>query len=401
MREVYRATDSKLGREVAIETRPSALAQDSDRLARFERDAKPLAVLNHVPIASRIFLKYRREVDGLRAVAVLPVILFHAGIDGFAGGFVGVDVFFVISGYLITTIIYSDVAGRKYSIAAFYERRVRRIIPALILMCAVALPVAYILMLPGQFTVFGENLAATAAFSSNIAFWSQHNYFSPSSQLNPLIHTWSLAVEEQFYIFFPPLLYLLRRLERRTLLILLAVTSLFSLGLAQWASRFAPTADFYLLPFRGWELGMGAIMALSAQEWSSAKWRGYASGKLAETGAFAGLVMIIYAIIAFNKTVPFPSAWALIPDSGAALIIIFAIPQTVVGRLLSTPAFVGVGLISYSAYLWHQAIFAFARLAWPGSVTPIMFIGLGRNFTSARLSVLALCRKAVPGSEQI
>lgn len=321
-------------------------------------------------------MQYRREVDGLRAVAVIPVILFHAGIEGFAGGFVGVDVFFVISGYLITTIIYSDVAEHKYSIAAFYERRVRRIIPALALVCAATLPFAYALMLPGQFTAFGKRLAATTIFFSNIIFWSEHNYFSPASQLNPLIHTWSLAVEEQFYIFFPPLLYILRRLNRRVLLILLVMTSLFSLALAQWASRFAPTADFYLLPFRWWELGMGAILSLSAKEWSSTEWRAYAHGRVAEIGALAGVAMIGYAIFTFDSTLPFPSAWALLPDVGSALIIVFAVPQTIVGRLLSTPLFVGIGLISYSAYLWHQVIFAFSRLAWPDLVSPTMLLGL-------------------------
>jgi peptidoglycan/LPS O-acetylase OafA/YrhL len=194
-------------------------------------------------------------------VAVLPVILFHAGFDAFAGGYVGVDVFFVISGYLITTIILTDLERGRFSIRGFYERRARRILPALFFVMLCCVPFAWMWMVPQQFETFGLSLIAVSLFVSNILFWQTTGYFEPRADENPLLHTWSLAIEEQFYIGFPVLLLLLWRFGRSPTFWVVVVLSAFSLLLAEYGSRHHPEPNFYLLPTRAWELGAGAICA--------------------------------------------------------------------------------------------------------------------------------------------
>ena len=206
-------------------------------------------------------MKYRAEIDGLRALAVLPVILFHAGFEWFGGGFVGVDVFFVISGYLITTIIISEMAEEKFSIINFYERRARRILPALFFVMAACIPFAWLWLTPSDLKDFGQSLVAVSTFSSNILFWLESGYFDTTSELKPLLHTWSLAVEEQYYILFPIFLLLTWRLGIKWVLILLSLLFFISLGVAQWGAYNKPFATFYLLPTRGWELLVGAFAA--------------------------------------------------------------------------------------------------------------------------------------------
>lgn len=298
-------------------------------------------------------MKYRREIDGLRAVAVLPVILFHAGFGSFAGGYVGVDVFFVISGYLITTILINDLEAGQFSLARFYERRARRILPALFFMMICCVPFAWMWMLPSQFKDFSQALVAVSLFASNILFWKKTDYFAPDAEENPLLHTWSLAVEEQFYIFFPILLWLLWRYGRERLFWVIVGLCVISLGASEWGWRNAPSANFYLIVTRAWELGAGAICAFLLH--------GRAFRQNTALSAL-GLGLIIFSIFAFDGETPFPSLYALAPVVGTALIILFAGSDTVVGRLLSFRAVVGVGLISYSAYLWHQPLFAFAHI---------------------------------------
>jgi peptidoglycan/LPS O-acetylase OafA/YrhL len=298
-------------------------------------------------------MHYRREVDGLRAVAVLPVILFHGGFDWFSGGYVGVDVFFVISGYLITSILLDDMAQGRFSIARFYERRARRILPALFFVLGVTSLAAWRWMLPSQLIDYAQSLVAVTLFYSNIHFWTEVGYFAPAAELDPLLHTWSLAVEEQFYIVFPILLFVLWRLGRRPALAAVVTLSIVSLALSEWGWRHAPTANFFLIPTRAWELGAGAICAFLLQ------------GRPPRANAALstlGLALIAVSIFAYDEATPFPSLYALAPVGGAALVILFAAPGAPVTRLLSTPLLVGVGLVSYSAYLWHQPIFAFARL---------------------------------------
>ena len=208
---------------------------------------------------------YRKDIDGLRAIAVVAVILFHARFWPFSGGFVGVDVFFVISGFLITSIIKKEFDRREFSIAKFYERRIRRIFPALFFLLLGITPAALLVLLPVETLRFGQSLVATALFAANIYFWRDSGYFSADQERNPLLHTWSLAVEEQFYIFFPLFLWLLLKLARPRLATAgLAIALLLSLALAQWQLPARPDAVFYLLPTRAWELALGGLLALGA-----------------------------------------------------------------------------------------------------------------------------------------
>lgn len=302
-------------------------------------------------------MKYRAEIDGLRALAVVPVILFHAGFGLFSGGFVGVDVFFVISGYLITSIILQEVDKGNFSLLLFYERRARRILPALFVVVLACIPFAWLWMLPGEFKSFGLSLAGVATFTSNILFWRESGYFADPSELKPLLHTWSLAVEEQYYILFPPLLLLLYRLRRAWLYASVAIGTLASLALAQHMSVSAPDANFFMLPTRAWELGIGVLVAFCLREPAPVWLRSWR-----ETAGFTGLGMIVFAILVFDEATSFPSIWALVPVLGTALVILAADRDTLAGKALGAPLLVGIGLVSYSAYLWHQPLFAFAKI---------------------------------------
>jgi len=203
-------------------------------------------------------LSYRGEIDGLRAVAVLPVILFHSGLQWMPGGYVGVDVFFVISGFLITSILVRELDAGKFSILNFYERRARRILPALFLVMAMTAVLGTILMLPYELRDFGRSMIAVLAFVSNFFFWRETDYFATAAEQLPLLHTWSLSVEEQFYILFPLMLWLFWRYWRGGLIPVMVVVSLASLALAEIMVHRSPAAVFYLLPTRGWELGSDA-----------------------------------------------------------------------------------------------------------------------------------------------
>lgn len=308
-------------------------------------------------MSSHTRFAYRPEIDGLRAIAVVPVILFHAGIALFSGGFVGVDVFFVISGYLITSLIQADCMAGRFSIRDFYERRARRIIPALSLVLLVSLAFAWIVAFPEPLKTFGDTLMAVSGFASNIYFWRHAGYFNPGSTQNPLLHTWSLAVEEQFYIGFPLLLALLWRIRLQAWAIrVVLLFTLLSLALAEWAVYVYPTAAFYLAPTRIWELLIGSLLAL---------WQPNARSRMplwaTNTLSAVGLILILVANFAFNERVPFPSLYTLVPVVGAGLCLEFADARTWVGSLLKLPLLTGIGLISYSLYLWHQPVLAFAH----------------------------------------
>jgi peptidoglycan/LPS O-acetylase OafA/YrhL len=316
-------------------------------------------------------IAYRAEVDGLRALAVVPVILFHAGFEWFTGGFVGVDVFFVISGYLITTIIISELAEGKFSIVNFYERRARRILPALFFMMAACLPFAWLWLTPSDLKDFGQSLIAVSTFSSNLLFWSESGYFDTAAEFKPLLHTWSLAVEEQYYILFPMFLMLTWRLGVRWVFTLLILGFVTSLGAAQWGAFNKPSATFFLLPTRVWELLVGVFIALYL------KYNDYLkSSTLNQIFSMVGFSMIIYSMIEFDKYTPFPSLYALVPTVGTGLLILTAVPKTLVHSLLTQKPLVGVGLVSYSAYLWHQPLFAFVRHRLMGEVSDLLLISL-------------------------
>jgi peptidoglycan/LPS O-acetylase OafA/YrhL len=306
-------------------------------------------------------MKYRREIDGLRALAVVPVILFHAGFRAFSGGYVGVDIFFVISGYLITSLILTEQRAGTFTIVNFYERRARRILPALFIVLLACLPVAWLWLYPRELEMFSHSLTAVSTFSSNLYFWKTSSYFDTSSELKPLLHTWSLAVEEQYYLVFPVFLILTKKLDKRWILVILGAIAALSLLAAQWGTVNAPTFSFYVLPTRAWELLIGVFIAFYFERAKPVK-----HGRvLGECGGFAGLLLIAYAVSFFDAQTPSPGLFTLLPTLGAGLIILFATPQTVAGRLLGNKVLVGVGLISYSAYLWHNPLFAFARLLSP------------------------------------
>jgi peptidoglycan/LPS O-acetylase OafA/YrhL len=304
----------------------------------------------------RDIVKYRREIDGLRAVAVLAVIFFHAGFHTFSGGFVGVDVFFVISGYLITTLIVSEMSHGRFSIVDFYERRSRRLLPSLFLVMAVSIPLAWVTLLPVDLISFSKSLVAVALFASNFFFWRDGGYFETAAELKPLLHTWSLAVEEQYYLLFPPFLMIMWRLGKGRILWLMLFLTLSSLSFAQISSSHQPVADFFLLPTRAWELAIGVIVALYMSDKDDAA----VSPVSRRFFSTAGLVLVVSSVFIFQKDTPFPSVYGLIPTIGTAFIILFSGPDTFVGRLLGSKPFVGIGLVSYSAYLWHQPLFAFA-----------------------------------------
>ncbi|WP_290842792.1 acyltransferase [Henriciella sp.] len=297
-------------------------------------------------------MKYRAEIDGLRAVAVIPVILFHAGFEVFSGGYVGVDVFFVISGYLITTILINEIENQKFSLVGFYERRARRILPALFFVMLVCIPFAWLWMLPSQLKDFSQSLIAVSFFGSNIFFWQESGYFAAAAEEKPLLHTWTLAVEEQYYIFFPLFLFFAWRFGKGRVFWMIVILAACSLLLSEWGWRNAPTANFYLAPTRAWELFAGSIAAFIVNK------RGIQTSNFLSTIGFGAILLSIFL---YDQNTPFPSVYALLPVGGTFLVVMSAGKETIVAKLLSIRILVGVGLISYSAYLWHQPLFAFAR----------------------------------------
>lgn len=314
-------------------------------------------------------MNYRREIDGLRALAVIPVILFHARLFGFSGGYIGVDIFFVISGFLITTIILDELAQNKFSIKRFYERRAKRILPALFAVLIVTSALAFIFMPANLLKSYANSLISVVTFTSNFHFFTTSGYFSTVSDQKPLLHTWSLAVEEQFYLFFPLLLGYLWVKSKRHITTVIAVLTILSLVLAQFlAVKGYADANFYLIFSRAWELLAGALIALTGVQALKIKhW-------YKESFGFIGLALIIYALVFFDENTLFPSFYTLIPIVGTVLIIAFSTCDTLVGRFLGNRLFVGIGLLSYSLYLWHQPFFAFLRLKSVGEPEDYQFM---------------------------
>lgn len=302
-------------------------------------------------------MEYRREIDGLRALAVIPVILFHAGFKTFRGGFVGVDVFFVISGYLISSIILKEIEDKNFSLIKFYERRIRRIFPALFFVMMVSLPFSWLWLLPGDMKDFSKSLASISIFLSNVLFLRENDYFSVASELKPFVHAWSLSVEEQFYLIFPISMIFLLKLGRRWAVVALGVVFIYSFYLSQRDAYAWSKAAFFLLQSRIWELLVGVFAAF----YLSNSQRRLSGKVLGDLGGWLGFALILYAVFSYSKATPFPGANALAPVFGALLIILFASNENSVGKFIGNEAFVRIGLISYSAYLWHQPLFAFAR----------------------------------------
>jgi peptidoglycan/LPS O-acetylase OafA/YrhL len=302
---------------------------------------------------------YRPEVDGLRSIAVLTVIFYHANIVPFSGGFVGVDIFFVISGYLITAILAKEMRGETFTFLNFYERRIRRILPALFFVTFVCMIAALFVSSPEQLKDFGQSIVATMVFSANIYFFLTSDYFSADVENLPFVHMWSLAVEEQFYVVFPILLLLVIKLRKKWLQLALIGAWITSLASSIYTQESSQIANFYLTPFRAWELLTGALIALNHSRFTAIL---DAAGRLRSVLELVGLACICFAVFFYTKFTPFPGWYAIPPVFGSALIIIAATERSLVGRILATKIAVGIGLLSYSAYLWHQPLFAFTRV---------------------------------------
>ena len=326
-------------------------------------------------------MRYRPDIDGLRALAVVPVCFFHIGLPGFPGGFTGVDVFFVISGFLMARIIGQDTFSGRFSVAGFYERRARRLLPALFAVLLVCYIAAACLIPPKLFSDFGAALVGTVLFTSNLVFWhASANYFEAATDWNPLVHTWSLGIEEQFYIVFPLFLILIRRLRQPLQIGLTALAALASLIVSIWGTASAPTATFYLLPMRAWELLFGAVPALYLLRAE----RGGRDPKLPPVLrrgiTLAGLALTVCSLVFFDAEMPFPGTAALFPCTGAALLLTFGGELSdPVTRLLSLAPLRLLGKISYSLYLWH----------WPLLVFITKYTSLGLHGMGGKIAILA------------
>ena len=303
-------------------------------------------------------MKHRPDIDGLRAVSILAVVAAHIGAQHARGGFFGVDVFFVISGYLISGIVFADIEAQKFSFAAFYERRVRRIVPAFFVVLMAVFALAYLYMLPVEMNGFAKSLVAATLGVSNIYFWTLSGYFDSASAYMPLLHTWSLSVEEQFYVIFPVLLLLGYRFYRLKLKLLIVALFLASLLANILGAFYYADARFYLTPNRAWELLAGALVALGiVPEIRERSFRDMAS--------LAGLLLIILSFVCFSSETPYLGLAALAPCLGATLIIAAGrTGESIGGKALSIKPMVFIGLISYSLYLWHWPVIVFHRMGF-------------------------------------
>lgn len=312
--------------------------------------------------------KYRPDIDGLRAVAVLSVVIYHAFPDAVRGGFIGVDIFFVISGYLISTIIFGSLAGSGFSYGEFYARRIRRILPALLPVMALTGAMGWYVLLSDEFRELGKHLLASAGFVSNLALWNEAGYFDTAAESKPLLHLWSLAVEEQFYIFWPVFLGLIWRarpeIGRARMGWWMGIAAGLSFLLNVATIHRHPEAVFYSPLSRIWELAAGALLAHSALRRTSP--RGAVDS---EVRVLAGLLLIGLGLYFIQKEKTFPGWWAILPVLGACLCI-SAGPLTWVGRnVMGSRVFVWFGLISYPLYLWHWPLLAYARIVENGMPT--------------------------------
>lgn len=335
-------------------------------LTNHEKTVNPLAISS----------KYRADIDGLRAVAVLLVVIFHAFPELNGGGFVGVDVFFVISGFLITGIIVNDLERSRFSFKSFYARRIKRIYPALLVVLLTCYVSGWLLLLPDEFAALGKHIAGGAGFVANIVLWRESGYFDVQNDLKPLLHLWSLGVEEQYYFLWPLLLFLAfqKHLQLRYVLPLIFILSL---ALNIFGVTSDPVATFYLPHTRFWELMTGAIIAYVQSHPLSNKlsvplWLNHLS-------AFLGLVLLTITVVLVNKNSAFPGWWAMLPTFGAALMIAAGQHAWLNKKLLAHPVLVFIGLISYPIYLWHWPLLAFARI-----------MNMGNTSLELR-AILALC----------
>lgn len=302
---------------------------------------------------------YRPEVDGLRAIAVTAVILFHANFGIATGGYIGVDVFFVISGYLISSIILREMDQKRFTFLNFYERRIRRIFPALFVVLVATAAASWFILPPQQMQTFSQSVVATTGFGANIFFWLKSGYFGGDAELFPLIHMWSLAVEEQYYIFFPFLVMIAAGARKSWLPWVMGVVFAVSFVACVYVTRDHPLAAFFLTPMRAWELLTGVFVTVYQRSWLAKLERIRVARPVIEV---TGLVALMAPIFIFDSATAFPGWIVAIPVFGTAALILTSTRTSLVGRVLACRPMVGVGLLSYSAYLWHQPLYALSRV---------------------------------------
>jgi peptidoglycan/LPS O-acetylase OafA/YrhL len=343
---------------------------------------------------------YRPDIDGLRAVAVTMVITYHLFPRLLPGGFTGVDVFFVISGYLITQLIQAGLQSHTFSLVGFYQRRVRRIVPALLVVLAACFAFGWFVLLPNEFRWLGEAILWSAPFLANVFYAHVTGYFDPGADYNLLLHLWTLGVEEQFYLLWPLLLIVAVR-YRVTVSVLVAVIAA-SLAISLWGARYAPVTHFFLPGPRAWEFAIGALLAT----WENGGYRtpgsrlsGPPSESAAQSWALAGLVLIAAGALSLSAENTFPGGWAVIPAGGAALLIAAGSRSLVNRRLLGIMPVVFLGRLSYSLYLWHWPVLAFTRAIWgpelsPGALAGVIVVTLAAAFASYHTVEVPLRRGA-------
>ena len=302
-------------------------------------------------------LKYRSDIDGLRAVAVLGVVIYHAFPKLIPGGFIGVDIFFVISGYLISGILYKGHNAGNFSFAEFYARRIRRLFPALITMLVLTMAYGWLILLPDEFRQLGKHVAAGTLFIQNIVFWKESGYFDTAASLKPLLHLWSLAVEEQFYIFFPPILLLIWK-RKWPLAAIMGILLVVSLAGNLWASTHAGSADFFLTPYRAWEFLGGSLLAW----WHYDKGHEEEAPPYRDVLSWSGLVLLGFGMAYIHTGDPYPGWRALLPVAGTLLLMEGGRSAWVNRKILSNSAVVWIGLISYPLYLFHWPALSFVHI---------------------------------------
>ena len=327
--------------------------------------------------ANQKSLPYRSDIDGLRAIAVIAVLLFHADFAFAKGGFIGVDIFFVISGFLITSILTREHSAGMAGLRQFYERRARRIIPAISAMVFAVMIGGFLLFPPNQFEQTAKAILATLMFGANFFFWQTSSYFGPESALNPLTHMWSLGVEEQFYVIFPICLWVVLRFIERWRLAIILFIAMLSFGLSYWLTSNHPPSAFYMLPARAWELLIGSSLALGISNWPLRSLHRQLLG-------IAGIALIAIGFAVIDGRTAYPGLHALLPVVGTtALLAAGAAPSSVATRAFSSPILVAIGLRSYSIYLWHWPV-----LVWTKTYRGEFYLGAGHVIGAAIIGLL-------------